>query len=129
MPRSGRDACAGSSRPSVTPVDGSPPYSVPAAEPAQIAQGERVLGIFASAGAAVVAEDLGTVPDFVRASLARLGLPGYRVLRWEKETGTIHCPCHDGTFDRSGNPISGPPKRALPQFGVEVRADDIVVHT
>ena len=51
------------------------------------------------------------------------------VLRWEKETGTIHCPCHDGSFDRNGNPISGPPKRALPQFGVEVRADDIVVHT
>jgi len=51
------------------------------------------------------------------------------VLRWERETGTIRCPCHDGLFDRKGNPISGPPKRALPQYGVEVRADDIVVHT
>ena len=35
---------------------------------------------FASAGAEIIAEDLGTVPDFVRASLARLGVPGFRVL-------------------------------------------------
>ena len=32
----------------------------------------------------IIAEDLGTVPDFVRASLARLGVPGFRVLRWER---------------------------------------------
>ena len=38
-----------------------------------------------SQGARVIAEDLGTVPDFVRASLSRLGIPGYRVLRWEKD--------------------------------------------
>ena len=31
------------------------------------------------------AEDLGTVPDFVRASIARLRIPGYKVLRWERE--------------------------------------------
>ena len=37
-----------------------------------------------SQGARVVAEDLGVVPDFVRASLARLEVPGYRVLRWER---------------------------------------------
>ncbi len=65
------------------PVDGSPPAFVPADEPAQVANGERVLGIL-SEGAQVIAEDLGTVPDFVRASLARLGIPGYRVQRWEK---------------------------------------------
>ena len=38
----------------------------------------------ASAGAEIIAEDLGTVPDFVRASLARLGVPGFRVFRWER---------------------------------------------
>lgn len=65
------------------PSDGSPPAFVPADEPAQLANGERVLGIM-SEGARVVAEDLGTVPDFVRASLARLEIPGYRVQRWEK---------------------------------------------
>ena len=35
-------------------------------------------------GAMIIAEDLGTVPDFVRASLARLGIPGSKVLRWER---------------------------------------------
>ena len=43
-----------------------------------------MLDLFRSAGAEIIAEDLGTVPDFVRASLARLGVPGYRVFRWER---------------------------------------------
>ncbi len=66
------------------PNDGGPPGFVPDAEPDQIANGERVMAAF-SQGARVIAEDLGTVPDFVRLSLARLGIPGYRVLRWEKD--------------------------------------------
>ena len=56
----------------------------PADETAQRALGETVLGLFRSAGAELIAEDLGTVPDFVRASLARLGIPGFRVFRWER---------------------------------------------
>ena len=32
----------------------------------------------------IVAEDLGTVPDFVRASLKELQVPGFRVFRWER---------------------------------------------
>jgi 4-alpha-glucanotransferase len=32
-----------------------------------------------------VAEDLGMVPVFLRPSLERLGIPGYRVLRWERD--------------------------------------------
>jgi 4-alpha-glucanotransferase len=35
--------------------------------------------------AEVVAEDLGTVPPFLRPSLEKLGIAGYRVLRWEKD--------------------------------------------
>ena len=35
-------------------------------------------------GAEIIAEDLGIVPDFVRESLARLGVPGYKVFRWER---------------------------------------------
>ena len=66
------------------PDDGGPPGFVPSEEPEQIANGERVMAAF-SQGARVIAEDLGTVPDFVRASLARQGIPGYRVLRWEKD--------------------------------------------
>ena len=34
---------------------------------------------------AFIAEDLGIVPDFVRASLTMLGVPGYRVFRWEAD--------------------------------------------
>ena len=45
-----------------------------------------------SKGARVIAEDLGTVPDFVRASLTRLGIPGYRVLRWEKDEAVFRDP-------------------------------------
>jgi 4-alpha-glucanotransferase len=65
------------------PNDGSPAAFVPVGEEAQTRNGERVLGIL-SRGARVIAEDLGTVPDFVRASLERDAVPGYRVLRWER---------------------------------------------
>jgi 4-alpha-glucanotransferase len=66
------------------PNDGSPARFVPDSEPAQIRNGEQVLGLL-SRGARVIAEDLGVVPDFVRASLERLRIPGYRVQRWERE--------------------------------------------
>jgi 4-alpha-glucanotransferase len=65
------------------PSDGTPPAFIPSEEGAQRENGERVLDLF-SRDARVIAEDLGTVPDFVRASLARKGVPGFRVLRWEK---------------------------------------------
>jgi len=61
----------------------------PAGEAEQEAHGERVLRAMldgcASAGARLIAEDLGSIPDFVRPSLERLGVPGYKVLIWEKE--------------------------------------------
>jgi 4-alpha-glucanotransferase len=58
----------------------------PAAEPEQRAQGEAVLhAILDEAGSTIViAEDLGVIPPFVRASLRTLGVPGYKVMRWEK---------------------------------------------
>ncbi|HRZ87302.1 MAG TPA: 4-alpha-glucanotransferase, partial [bacterium] len=31
-----------------------------------------------------MAEDLGVIPDFVRESLTRLQVPGYKIMRWEK---------------------------------------------
>lgn len=72
----------------------SPGTFTPEGEPAQIRNGERVIGIF-SQGARVIAEDLGTVPDFVRASLTRCGVPGYRVLRWEREWNEAGQPFRD----------------------------------
>jgi 4-alpha-glucanotransferase len=67
------------------PNDGSKPRFRPPDEPTQLAQGERVLDVFREDGSRIIAEDLGTVPEFVRVSLARLGIPGYKVLRWERE--------------------------------------------
>ena len=51
------------------------------------------------------------------------------VLRWKRDNATFQCPCHDGAFDRTGNVLSGPPKRPLPQFAAEIRADEIIVHS
>ncbi|HKW01928.1 MAG TPA: 4-alpha-glucanotransferase, partial [Vicinamibacterales bacterium] len=62
----------------------------PADEPTQTWQGEQILRIFLESGAEVLAEDLGTVPDFVRASMARLGVPGCKVLRWERHYHSHH---------------------------------------
>jgi len=68
----------------VFPLDGRLPYFTPADEPTQLAQGQAVLQVIQQAGAEVIAEDLGTVPDFVRTALSALAMPGYKVLRWER---------------------------------------------
>jgi len=77
------------------PRDGGRPFFTPAEEPAQTANGERVLAILREPGSEIIAEDLGTVPDFVRASLARLGVPGFRVFRWERHWHTEGQPFRD----------------------------------
>ena len=59
-------------------------FFTPAAEPNQVAQGERLMTLFRESGSRIIAEDLGVVPDFVRESLARLHIPGLKVLRWER---------------------------------------------
>jgi 4-alpha-glucanotransferase len=57
---------------------------IPETEEDQIRLGETILKILAEAGE-VVAEDLGMVPPFLRPSLTELEIPGYKVLRWEKD--------------------------------------------
>lgn len=71
---------------------------------AQQARGLRVLGATleavsqeAASGGAVpppraIAEDLGVIPPFVREVLRQLGMPGYRVLPWEKDRGRFRDP-------------------------------------
>jgi 4-alpha-glucanotransferase len=66
------------------PHGGGAPEFTPADEASQQALGERVLAVFREPGSEIIAEDLGTVPDFVRESLAQLAVPGYKVLRWER---------------------------------------------
>ena len=50
--------------------------------------GERHFQLL-SEGAGIVAEDLGVIPPWVRQTLTRLGLPGYRVMRWERD-GSVY---------------------------------------
>ncbi len=38
------------------------------------------------------------------------------------DRGRFHCPCHQGNFDlATGRPLSGPPRRPLPQVELRVR--------
>ncbi len=68
----------------VFPGDGGPPRFIPADEAEQRTQGEAVLRTLQQCGGDVLAEDLGTIPDFVREMLTGLGIPGFRVQRWER---------------------------------------------
>jgi 4-alpha-glucanotransferase len=75
-------------------AEAAPPGSgrfIPADEPGQQALGERTFRLL-SEGAGIVAEDLGVIPPWVRQTLTRLGLPGYRVLRWERDDGRYRNP-------------------------------------
>ncbi|MBL8921421.1 MAG: 4-alpha-glucanotransferase [Myxococcaceae bacterium] len=66
---------------------------VPADQPSQEHRGERNFRLL-SAGTSIVAEDLGVIPRFARDTLAKLGLPGYQVMRWSREDGIYRDPRH-----------------------------------
>src|SRR6185295_8251519 len=95
------DHLVGFFRTYLRPLDGSTPAFTPSLEPEQVALGERVLAVMRAPGAEIIAEDLGVVPDFVRASLARLDVPGYKVFRWERQWHTPGEPFKD--------PVAYPP--------------------
>ena len=78
------DHLVGFFRTYVREANGSAAF-VPDDQAEQTAQGERLLALFTASGARVIAEDLGVIPDFVRQALARANVPGYKVLRWERE--------------------------------------------
>ena len=48
-------------------------------------------------------------------------------VKWEEAEQAFYCPCHEGTYDKEGNVLSGPPKEPLRRFRHEVRGDTIVV--
>ncbi|MBX5480787.1 MAG: 4-alpha-glucanotransferase [Myxococcaceae bacterium] len=66
---------------------------VPEDESRHIPLGERHFQLL-SQNAGIIAEDLGVIPDWVRQTLTRMGIPGYRVLRWEKDGPDFRNP-HD----------------------------------
>lgn len=77
------------------PKNGAKPYFTPADERDQLTLGEALLKVFREPGAEIIAEDLGSVPDFVRASLVRQGVPGFRVFRWERHWHSVGQPFRD----------------------------------
>ena len=105
------DHLVGLYRTYVRPIDKSQAaFFEPAAEPAQIELGEALIGILSGAASApeVIAEDLGSIPPFVRESMARLDLPGLKVLRWERH------------WDQEGHPLIDPttfPERSVATTG------------
>lgn len=45
---------------------------------------------------------------------------------WDKPSGNLLCPCHNGSFSvRDGSVIAGPPTRPLPSIELELRGDGI----
>jgi len=93
------DHLVGLYRTYIRPLDKTTPdFFDPADEGSQIARGEELVGILLGEDrqADVIAEDLGSIPAFVRESMARLGLPGLKVLRWERH------------WDRDGQPPIDP---------------------
>ena len=86
------DHLVGFYRTYVRPFDGRAPYFMPPDEHGADRARRAMMRIMIDSGADVSVEDLGTVPDFVRESIARLGLPGYKVLRWEPGDPALYPP-------------------------------------
>lgn len=74
---------------------------IPSEEPRQAALGEKNFRFLSNAAppppgqpSAIIAEDLGVIPPFVRSVLEALKLPGYKVMRWARDDGTYQHPHH-----------------------------------
>lgn len=91
----------------------------------RLAEGES-LDFTAPAGTKIVVARHGagvTAEDFLALSSVCPHL-GCRV-HWESQGERFFCPCHNGAFDRSGRPMSGPPKSAnqtLVRFPLKVES-------
>jgi cytochrome b6-f complex iron-sulfur subunit len=48
-------------------------------------------------------------------------------VQYLQEGRQIWCACHNGLFDLNGKVVSGPPPRALTQYEVHVRGDEVVI--
>jgi Rieske Fe-S protein len=45
---------------------------------------------------------------------------------YRRETGKLHCPCHEGYFNaEDGKVIAGPPPRPLPRIELERKGDEL----
>lgn len=48
-------------------------------------------------------------------------------VRWIEEEKIYLCPCHEGRFDREGQPIYGPPREPLREIDVTVTETEVVI--
>lgn len=67
-------------------------------------------------------KETGAIEDFIALSSTCPHL-GCQV-HWQSQHERFFCPCHNGAFDRVGQPIEGPPAEAgqtLPQYPLELR--------
>lgn len=96
---------------------------------ANLEQGDRLLRLIleAAPGAEVVAEDLGTVPEYVRPHLASLDIPGFRICQWEDDghghavQGAAYPECSFATF---GTHDHEPLRTLWERLRGEVEAED-----
>lgn len=49
------------------------------------------------------------------------------IVQWDATSKQIACPCHAGFFDTNGKVVSGPPPRGLPEHGVMVVNNEVLV--
>lgn len=50
------------------------------------------------------------------------------LVSWNKEREQFVCPCHQGTFDKTGLNIAGPPPRPLDRFNIIKRGEQLYVN-
>jgi Rieske Fe-S protein len=50
------------------------------------------------------------------------------LVSWNKDREQFVCPCHQGTFDKNGVNIAGPPPRPLDRFQVVKRGEQLYVN-
>ncbi|MCK6473220.1 MAG: Rieske (2Fe-2S) protein [Planctomycetes bacterium] len=89
-------------------------------EVGRIAPGEALAYKLPDGAKVVIARQgsSGAAEDFVALSSVCPHL-GCQV-HWEGQNSRFFCPCHNGTFDPSGNPTGGPPKEPLPRYPLKV---------
>ncbi|MEA3460488.1 MAG: Rieske (2Fe-2S) protein [Bacteroidota bacterium] len=46
---------------------------------------------------------------------------------WQKDRQEFFCPCHNGSFDKNGVVIAGPPPAPLDLYPVELEGDNVFV--
>lgn len=49
------------------------------------------------------------------------------IVQWDAGRKQIACPCHAGYFDLDGRVVTGPPPRPLPEHGVVVINNEVMV--